>query len=96
MTLIDVIAADKSREGNELRWHLYGLVNGEDVRKNREHYERLTKLYQQERREAKLAALRRSIDEGDGSGVAMGNVFVRVRKKLGIGRTKPPATNSHK
>lgn len=32
--------------------------------------------------EAKLAALRAAIDEGDASGAAGGNVFVRVRKKL--------------
>ena len=33
-------------------------------------------------REAKLAALRRAIDEGDASGVAQGNVFGRIRKTL--------------
>jgi antitoxin ParD1/3/4 len=32
--------------------------------------------------EAKLAALRSAIDEGDASGVAGGNVFGRVRKAL--------------
>ena len=32
--------------------------------------------------EAKLAALRAAIDEGDASGVAKGNVFARVRKTL--------------
>ena len=32
--------------------------------------------------EAKLAALRAAIDEGDASGVAKGNVFKRVRKAL--------------
>jgi len=32
--------------------------------------------------EAKLAALRAAIDEGDTSGVAKGNVFGRVRKAL--------------
>ena len=32
--------------------------------------------------EAKLAALRSAIDEGDASGVAEGNVFARVRKTL--------------
>jgi antitoxin ParD1/3/4 len=36
---------------------------------------------------AKLAALRTAIDDGDASGVAGGNVFARVRKKL-----KLPAT----
>ena len=30
--------------------------------------------------QAKLAALRTAIDEGDASGVAKGNVFARVRK----------------
>jgi antitoxin ParD1/3/4 len=32
--------------------------------------------------EAKLAALRAAIDEGDASGIAAGNVFGRVRKAL--------------
>jgi antitoxin ParD1/3/4 len=32
--------------------------------------------------EAKLAALRAAIDEGDASGIAEGNVFLRVRKAL--------------
>lgn len=32
--------------------------------------------------EAKLAALRAAIDEGDASGIAKGKVFERVRKKL--------------
>ena len=32
--------------------------------------------------EAKLAALRTAIDEGDASGVAEGDVFARVRKTL--------------
>jgi len=32
--------------------------------------------------EAKLAALRMAIDEGDASGVAEGNVFGRVRRAL--------------
>lgn len=32
--------------------------------------------------EAKLAALRTAIDEGDASGVATGNPFVRVRNRL--------------
>ena len=35
-------------------------------------------------REAKLAALRNAIDEGDASGVAGGNVFGRVRKTLAL------------
>jgi antitoxin ParD1/3/4 len=32
--------------------------------------------------EAKLAALRAAIDEGDASGIARGNVFGRVRKAI--------------
>ena len=43
----------------------------------------LRKLEREERQyELKLAALRAAIDEGDASGVAQGNVFRRVRKKL--------------
>jgi antitoxin ParD1/3/4 len=34
--------------------------------------------------EAKLAALRAAIDEGDASGVAKGDVFARVRKTLNL------------
>ena len=34
--------------------------------------------------EAKLAALRAAIDEGDASGVARGDVFARVRKTLNL------------
>jgi antitoxin ParD1/3/4 len=34
--------------------------------------------------EAKLVALQAAIDEGDGSGIAEGNVFDRVRKALKI------------
>ena len=37
--------------------------------------------------EAKLAALRAMIDEGDASGIAEGNVFNRVREKLNVPRT---------
>jgi len=37
--------------------------------------------------EAKLAALRAAIDEGDASGVARGNVFGRVRKTLKLPRS---------
>ena len=41
----------------------------------------LRTLEREERQyEAKLAALRAAIDEGDASGVAKGNVFRRVRK----------------
>jgi antitoxin ParD1/3/4 len=38
--------------------------------------------------EAKLAALRRAIDEGDASGVARGDVFARVRKQLKLRRSR--------
>lgn len=38
--------------------------------------------------EAKLAALRTAIDEGDASGIADGNVFARIRKSL-----KPPRSS---
>ncbi len=37
--------------------------------------------------QAKLAALRAAIDEGDASGVAKGNAFARVRKTLNLGTT---------
>lgn len=40
--------------------------------------EREERLY-----EAKLVALRAAIDEGDASGLARGDVFARVRRKLG-------------
>jgi antitoxin ParD1/3/4 len=38
--------------------------------------------------EAKLAALRAAIDEGDASGVAEGDVFARVRKTLKLPITR--------
>ena len=38
--------------------------------------------------EAKLAALRIAIDEGDASGAAPGNPFALVRKKLGLSAAK--------
>jgi len=34
--------------------------------------------------EAKLAALRTAIDDGDASGLAEGNVFARVRERLNL------------
>jgi antitoxin ParD1/3/4 len=37
---------------------------------------------EEEQYEAKLAALRAAIDEGDASGLAKGNAFARVRKTL--------------
>ena len=39
---------------------------------------------EKQQHEAKLAALRAAIDEGDGGGVANGDVFGRVRKALRI------------
>lgn len=36
--------------------------------------------------EAKLAALRTAIDEGDASGIAEGNPFQRVRQKLQLSK----------
>jgi antitoxin ParD1/3/4 len=48
----------------------------------------LRTLEREERKyEAKLAALRAAIDEGDTSGVAKGNVFGRVRKTLKLPRS---------
>jgi antitoxin ParD1/3/4 len=37
--------------------------------------------------EAKLAALRSAIDEGEASGIAEGNVFARVRETLNLPTT---------
>jgi antitoxin ParD1/3/4 len=37
--------------------------------------------------QAKLTALRTAIDEGDASGVAMKNVFARVRRNLNLRAT---------
>lgn len=34
--------------------------------------------------EEKLAALRKAIDEGDASGIATGDVFARIRRKLNL------------
>ena len=42
---------------------------------------------EEQRHEAKLAALRTAIDEGDASGIAEGNVFERVREKLNLPST---------
>jgi antitoxin ParD1/3/4 len=42
---------------------------------------------EEQRHEAKLTALRAAIDEGDASGIAKGNVFARVRKKLNLPST---------
>jgi hypothetical protein len=42
----------------------------------------LTKLTNDRRDEAKLAALRDAIDEGDATGIAEGDVFARVREAL--------------
>jgi antitoxin ParD1/3/4 len=43
-------------------------------------------LTEEQRYEAKLAALRAAIDEGDASGIAEGDVFARVREALGLSR----------
>ena len=42
----------------------------------------------EEQYEAKLAALRAAIDEGDASGIAEGDVFARVREKLKLPKSK--------
>ena len=42
---------------------------------------------EEQRYEAKLAALRSAVDAGDSSGVARGNVFARVREKLKLPST---------
>jgi antitoxin ParD1/3/4 len=44
-------------------------------------------LADEQQYQAKLAALRRAIDEGDASGVAEGDVFARVRETFNL----PPA-----
>jgi hypothetical protein len=38
--------------------------------------------------EKKLRALRSAIDEGDASGLARGDVFARIRKRLGLPQEK--------
>jgi antitoxin ParD1/3/4 len=49
----------------------------------------LRTLEREERQyEAKLAALRTAIDEGDASGIAKGNPFDRVRKTLKLRATR--------
>ncbi len=42
---------------------------------------------EEQQHEARLAALRVAIEEGDASGIAEGNVFARVRKKFSISTT---------
>jgi antitoxin ParD1/3/4 len=42
---------------------------------------------EEQRHEAKLAALRVAIDAGDASGIAEGEVFERVREKLNLSLT---------
>jgi antitoxin ParD1/3/4 len=42
----------------------------------------------EQRYEAKLAALRAAVDEGDASGVAKGNPFARVRRTLKLPSAK--------
>jgi hypothetical protein len=48
---------------------------------------KLRRFLEKQQYEAKLAALRAAIDEGDSSGIAEGDVFARVRKALNL----PPA-----
>ncbi len=49
----------------------------------------LRTLEREERQyEAKLTALRAAIDEGDASGIARGNAFARVRRKLNLRTTR--------
>jgi antitoxin ParD1/3/4 len=43
----------------------------------------------EEQYDAKLAALRAAIDEGDASRTAKGNVFAKVRRKLKLPVTRP-------
>jgi hypothetical protein len=45
---------------------------------------KLDELQRRQTAEAKLAALRTAIDEGDASGVAEGDVFARVRETLAL------------
>ena len=45
-----------------------------------------TSEHEQQEYEAKLAALRAAIDEGDASGIADGNPFVRIREKLKLSK----------
>jgi antitoxin ParD1/3/4 len=42
---------------------------------------------EEQRHEAKVAALRSAIDEGDASGIAEGKVFARVRETLNLPTT---------
>jgi hypothetical protein len=44
-------------------------------------------LIEEKQCEARLAALRAAIDEGDASGVAKGDVFARVKKALNLPST---------
>ncbi len=43
---------------------------------------------EEQEHEAKVAALRAAIDDGDASGIARGDVFARVRKKLKLSTTR--------
>jgi antitoxin ParD1/3/4 len=43
--------------------------------------------HEEQKHEAKLAALRSAIDEGDASGIAEGNVFTRIRETLNLPTT---------
>lgn len=48
----------------------------------------LRTLEREEQYEARLAALRNAIDEGDGSGIAEGNPFTRVRKAFNVSKKR--------
>lgn len=47
-----------------------------------------TFVREEKQSEAKLAALRAAIDEGDASGIAKGDSFARVRKVLKLSKTR--------
>ncbi len=47
-------------------------------------------------RETRLAALRLSIDEGDASGIAEGNVFARVQETLKLPMRSPCSRGAEK
>jgi hypothetical protein len=54
---------------------------------------KLRQILEKQQYEARLAALRAAIDEGDASGIAEGDVFARVRRALNL-PAAPSATES--